>query len=125
MRTFIVTDKSTGAEVYRYSADVAIEWHGMAFATHDHTPLPEVPEQPAPAVAKVWDRIEYLRLLTAEERIAIREAARTDLVVEDIVDLQRNAGVIRSDDPDLIRALTYLTAVGILAGGRLQEILNG
>lgn len=125
MTTFIVSEKSTGAEVYRYSADAALEWHGMAFATHDHSPVPETPEQPGPAAAKVWDRIEYLRLLAPEERIAIREAARTDLVVEDIVDLQRNAGVIRSDDPDLIRALTYLTAIGILAGGRMREILNG
>lgn len=125
MTTFIVTKKSTGAEVYRYSAAAAIEWHGMAFSTHDHTPQQEPPEQPVNTVAKVWDRIDYLRLLSAEERIAIREAARTDRVVEDIVDLQRNASVIRSDDPDLVRALAYLTQVGILAPGRKQEILNG
>lgn len=125
MTTFIVTEKSTGAEVYRYSAAAAIEWHGMAFATHDHKPQQEPPEQPVNSVAKVWDRIDYLRLLSAEERMAIREAARTDRVVEDIVDLQRNATVIRSDDPDLLRALAYLTEVGILAPGRKQEILNG
>lgn len=125
MTTFIVTERSSGAEVYRYSAAAAIEWHGMAFATHDHMPDHEEPDQPVNTVAKVWDRIDYLRLLSAEERIAIREAARTDLVVEDIVDLQRNASVIRSDDPDLLRALAYLTQVGILASGRMQEILNG
>lgn len=125
MTEFVVTEKSTGAEVYRYSAAAAIEWHGMAFATHDHKPQQEPPAQPVNSVARVWDRIDYLRLLSAEERIAIREAARTDLVVEDIVDLQRNASVIRSDDPDLLRALDYLTEVGILAPGRKQEILNG
>ena len=38
MPTFIVTNKTTGAEVYRYAADAPIEWAGMEFVTHDHSP---------------------------------------------------------------------------------------
>lgn len=39
MSEYVVTRKSDGVEIYRYSADAPIEWSGMEFATHDHTPL--------------------------------------------------------------------------------------
>lgn len=126
MKTYIVTRKADGAEVYRYSHTEPVEWDGMEFATHSHTEFAE-PQTP-PAGAPRWqvlDVIDYLKLITPAERIAIRDRARTDPVVEDIVDLQRNTDRIRSDDPDLLNALDYLTAIGILAAGRKQEILNG
>ena len=125
MNTYTVTLKATGQEVYRYANQTPVEWAGMEFATHDHTAQPaEVIEQPA-TEARAWDRIDYLRRLTMAERMAIRALAETDPVVADIVDLQRNAAVIRSNDPDLLMALDYLTAVGVLAVGRKGEILNG
>ena len=39
MAEYIVTRKRDGVEVYRYQSDTPVEWHGMAFDTHDHTPL--------------------------------------------------------------------------------------
>ena len=49
MSTYTVTLKSTGVAVYRYSADAPVEWQGMGFDTHDHTPdaAPDVPNTPA------------------------------------------------------------------------------
>lgn len=47
MKTYIVTLRTTGAEVYRYQAEAAIEWQGMEFETHDHTEAPAEPIQPA------------------------------------------------------------------------------
>lgn len=39
---YIVTNKATGKEVYRYQADSPDEWNGMEFATHDHIEQPAV-----------------------------------------------------------------------------------
>lgn len=36
MPVYRVCRKSGGAEVYRYTADAAVEWVGMEFDTHDH-----------------------------------------------------------------------------------------
>ncbi len=126
MKTYIVTRKSDGQKVYEYSHTEPVEWQGMEFATHDHTEKVEVID-PA-TVAPGWlvlDVIDYLKLLSQDERIAVLAAAKTDPIVEDIVDLQRNTLRIRSDDPDLLNALDYLTGIGILAAGRKQEILRG
>lgn len=125
MKTYIVTNKASGAEVYRYSHTEPVDWQGMEFATHDHTELVVPAPPPAPPGWQVLDVIDYLKLITPAERIAIRDRARTDPVVEDIVDLQRNTDRIRSDDPDFLNALDYLTAIGIFAPGRKREILNG
>jgi hypothetical protein len=126
VKTYIVTRKSDGQKVYEYSHTEPVEWQGMEFATHTHAEKVEVidPTPGAPGWV-VLDVIDYLKLLQPAERIAIRQAAETDPVVEDIVDLQRNTLRIRSDDPDLLNALDYLTGIGILAAGRKQEILRG
>ena len=34
-----MTNKATGAEVYRYESDAAVEWVGMEFSTHTHAEL--------------------------------------------------------------------------------------
>ncbi|MCU0957824.1 MAG: hypothetical protein MUF55_11045 [Hydrogenophaga sp.] len=54
MRTYRVTRRADGAEVYRYQAEAPVEWSGMEFATHDHTLVdepapPAAPELPASA----------------------------------------------------------------------------
>ena len=49
MNTYIVIRRDTDAEVYRYSADVPIEWTGFEFATHDHIQMAE-PVDPEPIV---------------------------------------------------------------------------
>lgn len=125
MIEYVVIRKSDQKEVHRYTHSEPVEWAGMEFVTHDHIAQEPAPVVPPPPSWEVLDVIDYLKLITPAERIAIRERARTDPVVEDIVDLQRNTSRIRSDDPDLLAALDYLTAVGILAPGRKQEILIG
>lgn len=51
MAEYVVTRKSDGGEVYRYTSDTPVEWNGMAFASHDHTLLPA----PGDAVAEPLD----------------------------------------------------------------------
>lgn len=127
MTTYIVTNKTTGAEVYRYQNDTPVEWSGMEFATHDHTaqvdPVEAVTD--VPVVAMTWTKLEYLRRFTQDERIAIRTAAKTVPQLDDYLELLTLAEDIRSDDPDIVGALQMLEGAGLMAPGRAQEILNG
>ena len=125
MATFIVTDKLTGAETYRYSADTPIEWVGMEFVTHHHAVMfasEEVTD--VPVVAMTWTKLEYLRRFTQDERIAIRTAAKQVPALDDYLELLALATEVRSDDPDIVGALAMLEAGGLIGAGRAQEILQ-
>lgn len=126
MTTYIVTNKATGQEVYRYQNDTPVEWSGMGFATHDHTPEadPAVIEDVV-VVAMTWTKLEYLRRFTQDERIAIRNAAKVAPQLDDYLELLALAEEIRNDDPDIIGALQMLEASGLIDAGRTWEILNG
>jgi hypothetical protein len=124
MKTYAVILKASGAEVHRYQHDGGpVAWHGMEFDTHDHVELSPPPPQPMPT--RVWTPAEFLRRLTQEERIAARRLALTDELVQDFMHLLDRVEDVRNDDPDTVRGLAYLTQVGVLAGGRAEEILHG
>ena len=126
MTTYIVTNKATGAEAYRYAADAPIEWAGMEFDTHDHGAYVDPTEvTDVPVVAMTWTKLEYLRRFTQDERIAIRTAAKQVPALDDYLELLALATEVRSDDPDIVGALTMLEGAGLIAAGRAQEILNG
>lgn len=126
MPAFVIIRKSDGVEVCRYIADAPEPWKGWEFDTHDHVPLPEPePEPTAPAPAGVTlTKLEYLRRFTAEERIAIRTVAKTNVVLEDYLALLELAEEVRTDDPDTVAAVQLLEAAGLLAAGRAVEVLT-
>lgn len=125
MITYIVTRKSDSAEVYRYSASTPIEWAGMEFATHDHTPEADASGiTDATPTSYTWTKLEYLRRFSQAERIAIRTAAKAIPELEDYLQLLELATEVRSDDPDIMGALQMLEAGGLIAAGRAQEILG-
>ncbi len=125
MPTYIVTNKQTGAEVYRYFNDIPIEWDGMSFADCDHTAEPEpAPVPPAPAVGRVMSKLEYLRRFTQVERIAIREAAKQSPELDDYLRLLELAEEINTVDVDTIAAVRMLEAAGLLMAGRAAEVLS-
>jgi hypothetical protein len=122
---YIITNKLTGAEVYRYEADAPVEWHGMEFVTHDHT-LQIAPPVETPVITpKKLTKLEYLRRFTAEERITIRTVAKTNVVLEDYLALLDLAEEVNTNDIDTIGAVTMLETAGLIAVGRAQEILHG
>jgi hypothetical protein len=84
---------------------------------------------PAPVVLpQSWTGLEFKRLFTPSERVAMRTAAKTDPVVEDFLDILDTTAMsgsrIVADDPDLDAGLDYVTAQGLLAAGRKAEILS-
>ena len=124
MSEYIVTRKSDGAEVLRYSAAQAQEVNGFDLVDYDHTEW--TPEAQPPATAnQTLTKLEYLRRFTVEERVAIRAAAEQNAVLADYLQLMELAQDINTGDPDTIAAVTMLEQAGLIAAGRAQEILNG
>lgn len=124
MTTYQVTRKSDGETVYRYSAPDPIEWAGLEFATHDHTPEANMISASAPPSPLVLQPIEFLRRFKPAERMFIRALAKTDPIVEDFMALLDLTDLIHTNDADVGRGLGYLTMVGALAPGRRAEILG-
>lgn len=88
MSEFIVTEKGTGKEVYRYTSDQPVEWNDMEFATHDHTIAPVVSTDsgigsaPAdPAGWRIWVGSFFDRF--GSEKLAILSS--TDPAVQAVI----------------------------------------
>lgn len=135
MPIYLVTRKPDGAEVYRYHADAPVEWHGMEYATHDHTPLPEINEDgsiegSAVRVNRRLSKLAFVDKLGADFA-AILDAAKHDVEVELFVKMldwatpDADGTSVDLDDRRVIYALTTLEAAGLIRTGRAGEILNG
>lgn len=141
MTTFIVTNKATGVEVYRYGADAPVEWSGMSFADHDHIPVPDEITEIVPRMTKFGGR----RLLTKLEfRGLFKEAAlksidrfevkfeQVTFLTDDQKDEVRTgfknynaASDVNLDDPRWIPGLGLYVALGMLNQDDMLEVLNG
>ena len=124
---YVVTERATGAEVYRYDSVEPIEWAGMEFDkySHDLAPEPATPEFGAPQEPRFVSKVVYLRRFTPEERTGIRAAAKADPFLEDYLEMMALADEIDLNDADVIDAVNKLEAVGLIGTGRAQEILYG
>jgi len=121
---FIVTRKSDGAEVIRYSAAMAQEVNGFDLIDYDHVEY--FPDEPVPVpTSRILTKLEYLRRFTTEERVAIREASKTNPVLEDYLAMMELAEEIDTGDADTIAAVNMLEQVGLIGAGRASEVLNG
>ena len=80
-------------------------------------------EVDAPVVTPRLTQLAFLRRMTQAERIAFRQAAKVDPVMEDFMDLLDLAQDVDLKDPDVIAGLQAAEAAGLLAAGRAAEIL--
>ncbi len=126
MPLYVVTSRATGEPVYRYNAEAPIEWTGFEFGTFNHIadPADDVLVAPTPT-RQVWSVLEFHRRFTQSERLVIRATRQHDPLIDDFQSLLEQASDVRSDDPDLIAALGYLTHLGLLEPGRAVQILGG
>ena len=124
---YVVTNKLTGAEVYRYDSVEPVEWAGMEFDKYSHAPAPAPtpPEFSAPQEPRFVSKVVYLRRFTPEERTGIRAVAKADPFLEDYLEMMALADEIDLNDPDVVDAVNKLEAAGLIAAGRAQEILYG
>lgn len=82
--------------------------------------LSEPESSPKPPLTQLM----FLRLFTAQERIAIKAAANTDPIVEDFLYLLNLAQDINLQDVDTVAGVNYLEQQGLIAPNRAQEILT-
>lgn len=69
--------------------------------------------------------VAFKRRMTQDERIAIRNLAKTNDIAFDFQDLLDSSPAIHLDDPDVTKGLEMMEAAGKLGVGRAQEILSG
>lgn len=69
-------------------------------------------------------KLAFKQRLTQEERIAIREAAKMNPVVEDFQDLLSDATFVDLTRPDTVSAVNQLASVGLIDPSRVDIILN-
>jgi hypothetical protein len=140
MPTYIVTNKATGAETYRYSNDTPVEWTGMEFATHDHVAEVEVNpdgsiEGSATLIESKITKLAFRNRFTQAEKVAIEIAALDDPAAP--MQQRALAAALRANQAD-IQAAQYvdlnredtrtgvqtLESVGLIAVGRAEVILD-
>ena len=134
MTTYVITNKQTGQEVYRYSASMPIEWNGMEFATHDHTAVvDEGVDEAAPQNPVGPRRLTKLAFVGrlgndfATILVASKQSVQVEMFVRmlDWATPDPDGTSVDLDDPRVIGALQALESGGLIAAGRTQEILNG
>ena len=126
MPTYRVIRKADGQQVYEYTHDEPVEWHGMEYTEYDHVLQPEIHADGSiegQVIGHELDGLEFMRRLTAMERIAARTLAKTDPIMEDFVALLDKADVVHTDDPDLRSGIGYMVAMNILSQDRANEVL--
>lgn len=132
MTIYVVTDKVTGEEKYRYDAEQAIEWRGFEFSTHDHVPQVEAPAPEAqPTSPRRLTKLAYMNRFTDIELGGIYAAAQVSPSVTvwlkkfEAATPEADGTAIDLDDPRTIAGLQALEQAGLIGQGRAEEILNG
>lgn len=125
MANYQIIQKSSGICVAEYEAATPLNQQSIDpnYNDVDYETVVNGSAVTTPVVLE-WEPLDFLRLLTVEERAAIRTQAKTDVVVEDGIALLQVAKRVKSDDGDLIRLLNYFKFLGILTEARINEILG-
>ena len=87
--------------------------------------FPVTPEPPPPPPVDELNKVDFLRLFTQAERIAIRQAAAVNPLIADYQDMLDAASMVRLSDPDMQRGVPLLELGGLLGAGRAAQILAG
>lgn len=95
----------------------------LGFAGQGFFPVP--PPPPPPPVVDELNKIDFLRLFTQAERIAIRQAAAVNAQIADYEAMLDAATVVKLSDPDLQSGVPLLEAAKLIGKGRAAKILKG
>jgi len=87
--------------------------------------FPFTPEPPPPPPVDELHKVDFLRLFTQAERMAIREAAADNPLIADYQHMLDAATVVRLSDPDIQTGVPLLELGGLIGVGRAAQILAG
>lgn len=74
--------------------------------------------------SRILTKLQFLSRFTLQERISIRETAKTDPVVYDILELLNLATEINLDDITCVQSVQYFYSINLLTLQRVSEILG-
>lgn len=135
----VIRDIATGDPAELYHPDVAVHYRTKVpddAAAGDRwengtlikpeVVVPPPPEPEVPVFPKV-SPIEFKLLFTPQERVAIKAVRATDPMVADFYEIVEDPRLTHVDLGlgSVQQALGYLTQLGLLAPGRMEEILTG
>lgn len=104
------------------------QWQGIEWVLLDERPPYVAPPEPTPAPVPApppLSKIEFLRLFTPAEIVAIRAAASTNELVAYYQYMLDATTVVLLTDPDIVSGVPMLEAGGLIAPGRASQILAG
>lgn len=137
MKTFRVIRKEDGVTVYEYQSEIAIEWTGMEFTTHDHVEVIIVnePEVPTVVIDKKITKLAFRNRFTLTEKVTIELAAvdnpsdpmekrQLAAVLRANMADQRDATFIDLNDIVTRQGVQMLETYGLIGPGRASQILD-
>lgn len=89
------------------------------YAGHGFFRVPDPEPEPAP---RRISRIGFLQRIPTEKRIAIRTAAKTDVLIEDFLDLLGATDIIELDHEATVAGLAYLVGESLLTAQDVEAI---
>jgi hypothetical protein len=107
-----------GMECREQSGAAAMVGPGWVLTEQGWTPPVPVVQPPVPLT-----RYEFLTRFTMPQRIAIREAAKTDPVIADAMGMVDIAAEVQLDSPDTQMFVGYLAQQGLIPS--VAQILGG
>jgi hypothetical protein len=108
------------ADVSATAAQAALELgvDGLGF-------FPFTPEPPPPLPVDELNKVDFLRLFTQAERMAILEAAKTNAYIADYQNMLNATDRPRLSDSDMQVGIPLLELGGLIGVGRAAQILAG
>ncbi len=115
---------STNQNLADLSAAVPEAAQELGYAGQGFFPVePDPPTPPPPS--RVLNKVDFARLFTQAERIAIDDAANINPVVRDYDRMLNRAPNVNLDDPDVQTGVPLLELGGLIGVGRAAQILAG
>lgn len=77
-----------------------------------------------PPAKTILSKLEFLFRFTTEERVAIRTAAKSNMVLEDFMALLNITEFVDTTYPATVQGVRLFETVGLIAAGRADQILG-
>jgi hypothetical protein len=107
---------------YRSWVDAPTDWAYAEYVAWIQAGRPPIVKTAGPRMPIT--RLAFMRRFPTEKRIAIREAAKTDPVLNDAMALLDLAQDVDLDDVDTRRLVSYLQALGLITADDVAVILG-
>lgn len=136
----IGAEQTPANEVFRYTAEVAVEWDGMGFDTHDHVGTPIIDAEAEPSAKfggrRILTKLEFRSLFLPEtlkwiDRFEAQFETYAYLTDEQKDEIRttfknfRESTEVNLDDPRWIPGLGLYVALGGMDAEEVTEVLRG